>query len=138
MDRTRFPELEEESVKIQPMPIDNFPDGLPDVCAGIVEIVLVGDMDRDSLKVFIVERDGLKCHSDPLGASLALQRSASLRLVDAERSIWRSDGVFSTEVRRWCKRGRKTIVPSDHQALERGRTPYHQGIYPSEVVLPTT
>jgi len=50
------------------MPIEHFPNGLSDDCAGTEAIVPVGNTDRDSLKVPMVGSDGLECRSIPLDA----------------------------------------------------------------------
>ena len=79
-DRTRFPELDEEPVKFQPMPIHGFPNNLSDTCTGTERIVLVGDVDRDSLKVF--GRDGLECRSSPLDVKA---RAPEIRIFEPRR-----------------------------------------------------
>ena len=42
-----------------------------EVCTGTMDIVLVGDVGRDSLKVSIVGCDSLKSHSSPLDVELS-------------------------------------------------------------------
>ena len=59
-NRMRFPEPDEVAVKIQPIPIHNFPNRLPDICASAVGTVLVGNMNRDPPQVSMVGGDGFE------------------------------------------------------------------------------
>ena len=59
----RLPELDEQAVKVQPLPITSFSSDLSDIVAdGEIE----GDVDEDFLEIPMFGRDRLKCRGDPL------------------------------------------------------------------------
>ena len=71
------------------IPIHNFSDHLSDVCSGTVGIVLVGDTDRDSLKVSMVWRDGFKCRGHPLDPELRVPELSIFKTCRGREVDWK-------------------------------------------------
>ena len=64
-NRARLPELNQEAVKVQPLHIICFSNGLPDVGTSAEEGRTVRDANLDLSKISVFGSDGLECRSDP-------------------------------------------------------------------------
>ena len=66
-NRTRLPELDQKTIKAQPLLIICFPNGLPDVDLMTEEGQAVRDTGLDLSKIAVIGSDGLECRGDPAG-----------------------------------------------------------------------
>ena len=83
----QLPELDEQAVKLQPLPITSFSSDLSDVAAGGE---IEGDVDEDLLEIPMFGRDGLKCRDDPLSGERPTPKDDTLepcRSREVNRSV---------------------------------------------------
>jgi hypothetical protein len=66
-NRTRLRELDQEAIKIRPLPTIRLPNGPPDAGTGSEAGRVVRHVNRDLSKVSMFGYDGLEWRDDPLG-----------------------------------------------------------------------
>jgi hypothetical protein len=64
-NRTQLPELDQKEIKVRPLPIDRFPNGLSGVGSGTSEVRILGGLNGEVSKISVVGRDGSQCRGNP-------------------------------------------------------------------------
>jgi hypothetical protein len=67
-NRTRLPDLDKETIKVQPLPVTRFSNSSPDVGEDLGDGQVVRDVNRNLLKILMFWCDGLERGDDPFDA----------------------------------------------------------------------